>query len=706
MAKAMAAWGIDIGQCAMKAIKLVDYGDEIEVEDFAVIEHPEILSQPDVDRPGLIRQALEGFLSAHDTKGSLIVLSVPGQSSFTRFFKPPPVEPKELPRIVQYEAAQQIPFAIDEVVWQWQAFQDPDSPDLEVGIFAMKRLDIAEMLGHLTDIGIYADIVQVAPLALYNFASFDGQAADEGATLLVDIGADKTDLVVSDGAHIWNRTVQIGGNNFTEALARAFKLSFAKAEKLKRTAATSKYARQVFQAMRPVFEDLVQEMQRSTGYYKSLHRESNFKKLLGLGNGFRLPGLQKFLEQNLNIPVTRLDGFKSLHLGGTVNVPHFQENSLSFGVAYGLAAQALRPVPVTTSLLPAEIARRRLWQRKVPWFATAAVLLLLAMACPVLRAFWDSQALPAMKDNPTVLSDPQGVVRQLDALRREYDKVISDGRQEEAQIRQYLSMFGYRSFWPSLEALVAKSFREVTDAADRQLLEMKLQSFLDAPAEVRPVLIEEFLGAASPGASQDVQALLVRFAQAEEGDRPSIIAELAERVHLPESRNVQRLIRMMVDATDIDLRKQILADIEAIPRNQRRVFFVEQIASIYSADLHQMIPAADRPARAGRLTRGFQVVVRGRTPLSLPDALEALDRLKKAITPQMDERLPSLAVVHCSHSAAPGQPPPQDPTAGLTQPDSLFPNEDAAGDTKFVVTWLVAIVDDGLDLDAPGGANP
>ncbi len=163
---------------------------------------------------------------------------------------------------------------------------------------------------------------------------------------------------------------------------------------------------------------------------------------------------------------------------------------------------------------------------------------------------------------------------------------------------------------------------------------------------------------------------------------------------------------MMVDATDIDLRKQILADIEAIPRNQRRVFFVEQIASIYSADLHQMIPAADRPARAGRLTRGFQVVVRGRTPLSLPDALEALDRLKKAITPQMDERLPSLAVVHCSHSAAPGQPPPQDPTAGLTQPDSLFPNEDAAGDTKFVVTWLVAIVDDGLDLDAPGGANP
>ena len=73
---------------------------------------------------------------------------------------------------------------------------------------------------------------------------------------------------------MWTRTIQIGGNNFTEALVRAFKLSFPKAEQHKRTAASSKYARQIFQAMRPVFADLVQEIQRCIGFYTSLHRET------------------------------------------------------------------------------------------------------------------------------------------------------------------------------------------------------------------------------------------------------------------------------------------------------------------------------------------------------------------------------------------------------------------------------------------------
>jgi len=64
------------------------------------------------------------------------------------------------------------------------------------------------------------------------------------------------------------RSIPIGGNNFTETLVKAFKLPFAKAEDLKRNAATSKYARQIFQAMRPVFADLVAEIQRSVGFMR------------------------------------------------------------------------------------------------------------------------------------------------------------------------------------------------------------------------------------------------------------------------------------------------------------------------------------------------------------------------------------------------------------------------------------------------------
>jgi type IV pilus assembly protein PilM len=466
MAKAKSAWGIDIGQCALKALKLVDYGDggDVQVEAFEVIEHPEVLSHPDVDRGELIQQALEAFMARHDLKGSTVAVSVPGQNSFTRFFQPPPVETKKLPGIIQYEARQQIPFPIDEVIWQWQAFEDPDSPDIEVGIFAMKRGDIAEVLSHYELVGMGVDLVQIGPLGLYNFLTYDERLDDDGATLLVDVGADKTDLVIADGARLWTRTIQIGGVNFTEALAKSFKLSFEKAEALKRSAATSKYARQAFQVMRPVFADLVQEIQRSIGYYLSLHRDTQFAKLLGMGNGFRLPGLQKFLEQNLNIPVERLDSFKHIAPVEENQIPQFNEGILSFATAYGLAIQELRPVAVETSLLPAEIARKRQWVRKTPWFVAAAAVFVAIMICPLLRSFMDGQSL---KDE-AALRDVAALANNLNSDRRAFERLQEQGGDERNAIGRTMQLLNHHSTVPAVQAYVADVIAAVMETGDPQ----------------------------------------------------------------------------------------------------------------------------------------------------------------------------------------------------------------------------------------------
>ena len=81
------------------------------------------------------------------------------------------------------------------------------------------------------------------------------------------------------------------------------KLTFAKAEHLKCNATKSPDPRAVFQALRPVFNDYVSEIQRSIGYFSSVNREANVAKVVGLGNGFKLAGLQKFLQQNLQYEV-------------------------------------------------------------------------------------------------------------------------------------------------------------------------------------------------------------------------------------------------------------------------------------------------------------------------------------------------------------------------------------------------------------------
>ena len=42
-------WGIDLGQCALKAIRLEIIDGEVTATAFDYVEHPKILSQPDAD---------------------------------------------------------------------------------------------------------------------------------------------------------------------------------------------------------------------------------------------------------------------------------------------------------------------------------------------------------------------------------------------------------------------------------------------------------------------------------------------------------------------------------------------------------------------------------------------------------------------------------------------------------------------------------
>lgn len=377
MATKQAVWGVDVGQCALKAIKMQPAGEKVEVLAYDVIEHEKILSHPESDAPALIRAALEKFASRNDTKNDLVAVAVSGQQTLSRFTKLPPVEQKKIPDIVKFEAGQQIPFDMDEVVWDYQTFSEPDSPDVEVGIFAIRKELIRGHIEYFTKAGIEPVLVQATPLALYNAVRFDKEAAS-GATILLDVGAQATDLIVLEGSSIWARPVPIGGNAFTEALVKAFKLSHAKAENLKRTAASTKYARQVFQAMRPVFADLIAEVQRSIGYYTSTHREAQIARIYGMGNAFKLPGLQKFMQQNLQIEVERYASFSRIAPTGPAATPDFAEAASSLTVAYGLALQGLGLASVTSTLLPPEIAKQLVWRKKMPLFWASAASLALS----------------------------------------------------------------------------------------------------------------------------------------------------------------------------------------------------------------------------------------------------------------------------------------------------------------------------------------
>ncbi|PQO29276.1 pilus assembly protein PilM [Bremerella cremea] len=397
MAVGKAVWGIDIGQSAVKALKcrMHEDGFWMVAEAFDYIEYPSPLNQAGAGSEGLVKDALREFLSRNDIRNDTVSISVPGQAGLARFFKAPPVEAKRIADIVKYEAKQQIPFPLEDVIWDYQPMpgsheEEGISLETEIGIFAMKRDQIFRSLQPYLDTGIDVDFVQLSPICLYNFVSNDqltinplkeeyDPANQPESYVIVSMGTETTDLVITNGFRVWQRSLPIGGNHFTKQLTKELKLTFAKAEHLKRHASEAENAKLVFQAMRPVFNDLVTEIQRSIGFFQTLDRKAKISRIIPIGNGMKLPGLIPYLGKNLGYDVVELDGYQKLTGTEVTSSPTFRENMLSFATCYGLCLQGLQKSALRTNLLPQEILVDRLVRQKKPW-AVAAVAALLA-AC-------------------------------------------------------------------------------------------------------------------------------------------------------------------------------------------------------------------------------------------------------------------------------------------------------------------------------------
>jgi type IV pilus assembly protein PilM len=452
MPRSDAVWGIDIGQCALKALRCRPHEDphRVVATAFDYIEFPKMLSQPDVDPAELIQDALKQFLSRNNVRGDRVVISVSGQSGLARFVKLPPVDAKKIPDIVRYEARQQIPFALTDVVWDYQQMVGGTVVEgfvieTEVGLFAMKRDQVYRALKPFMAAGIEVDVVQLAPLALYNYVVFDqmpklpppdeydAESPPESLVLL-SLGTDSTDLVVTNGYRMWQRSIPLGGSHFTKALTKELKLTFATAEHLKRNAAQAEDPRALFQAMRPVFNELLAEVQRSIGYYANLHRKEKISRCLALGNAMKLPGLQRYLAQNLGMEVERIEGFRCLRGTAVTEAPAFKENVMSFAVAYGLCLQVLRETRIRTNLLPREILQDRLIRAKKPWAVGAAAAIMLALTLSyffhwrawnavVVENYWK----PAAEEADRVVSTANTYKTEYEQAREAYKKVDTAG---------------------------------------------------------------------------------------------------------------------------------------------------------------------------------------------------------------------------------------------------------------------------------------
>ncbi len=478
-----AVWAIDLGNNSLKALRLTVAGGILQVIGFDHIQHGKILSGSGIkaaERDELIALSLRQFLQRNDLGEDEIIISVPSQNSFARFVNLPPVEPKRIPEIVKFEAVQQIPFDINDVQWDWQLMTEKDSAEKKVGIFAIKNEVVNSALEHFSREDLQVSYVQMVPMALYNYLVYDRPdmvASDNKATVILNIGAENTDLVVCTESMVWQRCILIGGNAFTRAIADTFKLSFEKAEKLKRTAPMSKYARQIFQAMRPVFTDLASEIQRSLGFYTSSNPNTKFSRVVGMGGATKLRGLLKYLQQTLQIPVEKPDTFKGLAMGPGLSTAKFHENVSDFGVVYGLALQALGLARIESNLLPRSIARSMAWAGKSRYFIGAACLVLLASLMCLGRTALDNFIYAR---NGEVRQQISRVISQARDVSDNVSKLGAQSSAYEDKIKKARKPFEYRDSVPELVQTILSTLPNAeTNPEQKELYEAFVKGDVD-----------------------------------------------------------------------------------------------------------------------------------------------------------------------------------------------------------------------------------
>ncbi|RME04743.1 MAG: type IV pilus assembly protein PilM [Planctomycetota bacterium] len=479
-------WGVDLGKSSLKAVKMQLFKTGLEIQEIA-----HLVYEVDLDNEEAVQEAMASalgdFVNDYLLKGEHVAVALPGRSAFSRFIKIPHVDPKSIDSIIRHEARQHIPFPIEDVVWSYHALesrQAEEDEEMEVGIFAVKK-DLVQ--GYLSDLSVHSidpDLMTIAPLALYNFLSYDMDLSKK-TTLVLEMGADHTDLVIVDRGRFWLRNLPIAGRDFTAAIQKKLKLSFQDAEKLKCNLSKSKHAKKVLKVLQPLFKDLADETHRSMGFYKSQASDVKFHNILLLGGGAKIYTLKKVLEKELRLPVKRLTRFSRTNIAAHLDVSVLKQNIESFGIAIGLAVQGLEQSKANVNLLPEEKIKAKENVKKRPYVLGACAVMFVMI---VILGMMKSSSLQKIESIGEGLKAYQGQT-PMEYLKRSKRAVLAASNMVPIQTAlQGLVEVG-RYKWKPLEVLgkINTIFRNNAKIKFKQPQEEKKPSFSEREAVIKAI---------------------------------------------------------------------------------------------------------------------------------------------------------------------------------------------------------------------------
>lgn len=328
----------------------------------------------------LMGELVESFKA----KDQPVRLTLPAQSTFSRMVKVPAMGGTELAETISHEAKQNIPYPLEDVIWDYRTVFETENHDPEVLIVAAKTDLLEEWTGMLQTAKLQPECIELSTVALLNAFRYNYGEPD-GCSLLIDLGARTTNLLFIEPGKFFIRTISSGGSNLTSSVAKEFGEPFSAADARKLAdgfvGQGSNFEEpedpdqaKLAKVLRNAVTRLHAEVARSISFYRSQQAGAAPQRVYLCGGGSFMQLMLEFWSEKLGIPVELFNPLRCIGVSSPSKASKLAQSAPLLGEHVGLALQKLLQCPVSLNLLPPAI-------RKKSVLAQYALVTGLAAAC-------------------------------------------------------------------------------------------------------------------------------------------------------------------------------------------------------------------------------------------------------------------------------------------------------------------------------------
>ena len=365
--------------------------------------------------------AVARLASSKNIKGTATII-VPSFLLLQKALKVAQVESARQAQIIAFEAQNNIPYPLNEVVWDSQ-IMSTDGVEAEVLLFALRTDQAGRIANAIAQTGIRPQVIQAAPILDVQAQQFvSGGIAEDEEVLFINVGARTTGLSFISAKGTSIQAANLGGNLLTQGISDNTGQPVINAESLKVGFFTHviqlpetdpQFA--ILEANKQSFNRrLSQDINRRLISIKRLGRRPT--KIVITGRSSQVPGLSQQLSEALALPVEEFNPLGVISLNSQINAEYVMQHIHQLSEVIGEASRLLSPTALGVNLIPRDIAGQISFESQKIKFVVAALLLAIAPV-PILLTLnagvdYNKEQTKTLKKKSDELINYQNTIKQ------------------------------------------------------------------------------------------------------------------------------------------------------------------------------------------------------------------------------------------------------------------------------------------------------